>query len=157
MTYYRHFKDESRIHSLKSLIEKSATLGFDGSINIEYVTVAPDQVTCKVNVEDRHLQPAGIVHGGVYASLVEAAASAAGAAWLIDSGMPKAYVGMDNSTSFLRSVTEGVLRAESTPVHRGSKTQLWKVEIFNGSDDLVCLGQLRGQNVSLKSYRSDPK
>src|SRR4051794_19035021 len=55
-------------------------------------------VTCPVRP---HLhQPYGILHGGVYCSIVETAASVAGAMWLGDEGY---VVGVVNTTNFIRA------------------------------------------------------
>src|SRR4029450_7140511 len=70
-------------------------------------------LTCPVT-PDLH-QPFGLVHGGVYATLAETAASVAGALWFGDQGK---VVGVSNHTDFLRAVREGGLRAEATPLSR---------------------------------------
>ena len=70
-------------------------------------------LTCPVT-RDLH-QPFGLVHGGVYATLAETAASVAGASWFGDQGK---VVGVSNHTDFLRAVRAGGLRAEATPLSR---------------------------------------
>jgi uncharacterized protein (TIGR00369 family) len=89
-------------------------------------------------------QPYGIVHGGVYCSVVETAASIAAATWLGERGQ---VVGVSNQTDFLRAVSEGDLRAVATPVHRGRLQQLWTVEIHDDRERLVARGQVRLQNI----------
>lgn len=119
-------------------------------MRLDYVRVSPNGATCRIEVEKCHLQPAGIVHGGVYASLVEASSSAAGTAWLVNSGAEESFVGMENNTSFIKPVDNGIIEVRSSPVHRGFRTQIWRVEVFNDFNELVCLGQLRGQNIPRK-------
>ena len=86
----------------------------------------------------------GVAVTSVHASVVETAASIAGAAWLGDRGQ---VVGVNNSTDFLRAVREGTLRAVAEPVHRGRLQQLWVVEIRDETDRLVARGQVRLQNI----------
>ena len=100
-------------------------------------------LTCPVT-PDMH-QPFGLVHGGVYATLAETAASVAGASWFGDRGK---VVGVSNHTDFLRAVREGGLRAEATPLSRGRTTQLWQVEISDDQGRLVAHAKVRLQNVA---------
>ena len=90
-------------------------------------------------------QPFGLVHGGVYATLAETAASVAGASWFGDRGK---VVGVSNHTDFLRAVREGGLRAEATPLSRGRTTQLWQVEISDDRGRLVAHAKVRLQNLA---------
>jgi uncharacterized protein (TIGR00369 family) len=100
-------------------------------------------LTCPVT-PDLH-QPFGLVHGGVYATLAETAASVAGASWFGDRGV---VVGVSNHTDFLRAVREGGLRAVATPLSRGRTTQLWQVEISDDGGRLVAHSKVRLQNLA---------
>jgi uncharacterized protein (TIGR00369 family) len=84
----------------------------------------------QVVVRDDHKQPAGLVHGGVYASVAEAIASIATGMTVLDEGYTA--VGMSNNTSFLRPVSTGIVHAHATRIHRGRSTWLWDVSF---SDD----------------------
>ena len=119
--------------------------GFVELLGLHFDEVTPDRVVISWDVTPALHQPYGIVHGGVYASVVETAASIAAAAWLGDRGQ---VVGVSNSTDFLRAVREGSLRAVAEPVHRGRLQQLWVVEIRDESERLVARGQVRLQNIT---------
>jgi 1,4-dihydroxy-2-naphthoyl-CoA hydrolase len=118
--------------------------GFVGLLGLRFDEVGPDRVVISWDVTPALHQPYGIVHGGVHASVVETAASIAGAAWLGERGQ---VVGVSNSTDFLRAVREGTLRAVAEPVHRGRLQQLWLVEIRDEAGRLVARGQVRLQNI----------
>ena len=118
--------------------------GFVELLGLRFDEVTPDRVVLSWDVTPALHQPYGIVHGGVYASAVETAASIAAAAWLGERGQ---VVGVNNSTDFLRAVREGTLRAVAEPVHRGRLQQLWLVEIRDESGRLVARGQVRLQNI----------
>jgi 1,4-dihydroxy-2-naphthoyl-CoA hydrolase len=118
--------------------------GFVELLGLRFDEVTPDRVVISWDVTPALHQPYGIVHGGVYASVVETAASIAAAAWLGERGH---VVGVNNSTDFLRAVREGSLRAVAEPVHRGRLQQLWLVEIRDESERLVARGQVRLQNI----------
>ena len=118
--------------------------GFVELLGLRFDEVTPDRVAMSWDVTPALHQPYGIVHGGVYSSVVETAASIAAAAWLGERGQ---VVGVNNSTDFLRAVREGALRAVAEPVHRGRLQQLWLVEIRDKSERLVARGQVRLQNI----------
>ncbi len=90
-------------------------------------------------VKDEHLQPFGIVHGGVYAGAVETACSLGG--MLNADGAVVA--GVENHTSFLKSVREGRLTAVAVPVHVGRSSQLWQADVRDEDDNLVATGRVR--------------
>src|SRR3954452_21374047 len=123
----------------------AAAGGFVELLGLRFDEVTPDRVVISWDVTPALHQPYGIVHGGVYASVVETAASIAAAAWLGERGQ---VVGVNNSTDFLRAVREGSLRAVAEPGHRGRLQQLWLVEIRDEGERLVARGQVRLQNIS---------
>ena len=132
------------------MTEQSATApslsagGFVELLGLRLDEVTPDRLAISWDVTPALHQPYGIVHGGVYASVVETAASIAAAAWLGERGQ---VVGVNNSTDFLRAVRKGTLHAVAEPVHRGRLQQLWLVEIRDEQDRLVARGQVRLQNL----------
>ena len=127
-------------------------VGLDGSVasdfqellGMDFAEASGDRVviTCKVRPELH--QPYGILHGGVYCSLVESAASIGGALWLGDEGN---VVGVANTTNFIRATREGNLTATATPLQRGRTQQLWQVEVTDDNGRLVAHGQVRLANL----------
>ena len=126
------------------LIRGRSGTGFGGGIGIDYREITPDRVVVSVDIAPHLHQPYGIVHGGVYCAIAEEVASVAGAVWLGGEGK---VVGVNNSTDFLRAVTEGTLTATGTPVHRGRSQQLWRVEITDDEGRLDAVGQVRLANL----------
>ena len=109
--------------------------------------VTPERVLARIEIGERHQQPYGIVHGGVYASIVEGVASYGAGRNVAARGF-KGVVGVSNTTDFLRSHSEGELRCEGRPLHSGRRQQLWEVLITRTSDDkLVARGQVRFQTL----------
>jgi 1,4-dihydroxy-2-naphthoyl-CoA hydrolase len=104
--------------------------GFDGLYGLEYLQVDQDLVRARVRIGPEHLQPGGIVHGGVYAAMAESMASVA--TWRA-AGEGKFVAGMSNHTTFLRAVREGTIHAQGTPLHSGRTTWVWDVTI-SGDD-----------------------
>ncbi len=109
--------------------------GFDRLYGLEFLFCSDTEVRAQVAVRDELKQPAGLVHGGVYASMAETMASFGTALGVFEQG--EQAMGLSNSTSFLRPVTEGVIHALATRVHRGRTTWVWDVR-FSDSDDRTC-------------------
>ncbi|MCV2489601.1 PaaI family thioesterase [Geodermatophilus sp. YIM 151500] len=110
--------------------------------------VSGERVTGTVELGPEQHTPWGVVHGGVYCAVVEAAASLGASAAVADEG--KFAVGVNNSTDFLRSMTAGRLEVLAEPVHQGRTQQLWQVRLTRADDGkLVARGQVRLQNIRL--------
>lgn len=101
--------------------------GFAQQIGMVITACEPERLEAYIDVEPHHLQYAGIVNGGVYASLGETLGSVA---TIATAGRPA--VGMSNNTDLIGSVTKGRIEAVATPVHTGRTTHLWRVEMTNG-------------------------
>ena len=115
---------------------------------IELTDASVDHCEGRVEIVPDHHQPYGVVHGGVYCTLIETLASTGAALWAMEQGMAGA-VGLSNKTDFLRATTEGVLLGRATPIHRGRTQQLWQVDVTReGDGKLVAQGQVRLQNVT---------
>ena len=117
---------------------------FDKLLSLRFEQATGDRVVAVVPVTPDLQQHYGIVHGGVYASMVETTASVGAAIWLGDRGRT---VGIANSTDFLRAVRQGELRAEATPVNRGRSTQLWEVTVSDERGRPVARGRVRLMNL----------
>jgi 1,4-dihydroxy-2-naphthoyl-CoA hydrolase len=93
-----------------------------------------------------HHTPFGIVHGGVYATAVETAASVGASAAAAKLG--QVSVGVTNVTNFIRPRTGGRVSVTAFPIQQGRVQQLWQVDITDAGGKLVATGQLRLQNVA---------
>lgn len=120
--------------------------GFDNELGLRYLDLTPDGGRAELEIHDKLLQPWGIVHGGVYCSIIESLASVSGAVWLAENG-GGVVVGVNNNTDFLRAIKTGTVTAVSTPIHRGRRQQLWLITITDDNDRLVARGQVRLQNL----------
>jgi 1,4-dihydroxy-2-naphthoyl-CoA hydrolase len=121
--------------------------GFDSELGLTYLEATPDGARAQLTITEKLLQPHGIVHGGVYCSVVESVASVSAAVWLEANGGGNKVVGVNNNTDFLRAITAGMVTAVSTPIHRGRRQQLWLIEIADTNDKMVARGQVRLQNL----------
>lgn len=120
---------------------------FPAILGLEMVEAGPNRVIATLDAQRHHHQPYGVVHGGVYCSIVETLASWGGALWAMEQGMA-GVVGVSNTTDFLRPHKKGLLTGVANPLHRGRTQQVWTVEITNEEGKLVAHGQLRVQNLA---------
>jgi 1,4-dihydroxy-2-naphthoyl-CoA hydrolase len=111
--------------------------------------VCGDGVRGWIDLDERHHTPWGVVHGGVYATAVESAASLGASAAVEE--REQFAVGLNNTTDFLRPVTKGRVEVVAEPIMQGKGQQLWQVVITRAEDGKeVARGQLRLQNVPLQ-------
>jgi 1,4-dihydroxy-2-naphthoyl-CoA hydrolase len=113
----------------------NAVRGFDRLYGLQLVDWAEGEVSAVVPVRDEVKQPAGLVHGGLYAAIAESITSLATALAVMPDG--KMAMGLSNSTSFLRPITEGVVHAKAEVIHRGRTTWVWDVR-FTDDDGRAC-------------------
>jgi uncharacterized protein (TIGR00369 family) len=113
---------------------------FDELYGLEFLEAGPDEVRARVVVDERHKQPLGLVHGGVYAAIAESITSIGTWLGVKDDGMIS--MGMNNNTTFLRPITEGTVHAVAKPLHRGRTTWVWDVEITNDEGKRVAVTRM---------------
>jgi uncharacterized protein (TIGR00369 family) len=126
----------------------TAEQGFDALYGLELTELSDGFATGRVLVRDELKQAAGLVHGGVYASIAESLASLA--TWVAVAGDGRQAMGLSNQTSFLRPITEGTIHATARARHRGRTTWIWEVEI---EDDQGRLCVLTRMTVAVRDAR----
>ncbi|HEU5267057.1 MAG TPA: PaaI family thioesterase [Jatrophihabitans sp.] len=129
----------------RDVLDAAMRSGLNAALGFQLDEAGPDRVVMSFAIGPQHLQPYGIVHGGVYCALVEASASIGAAAWFGDRGK---VVGVANHTNFLRSTGGGRVVATATPIHRGRSQQLWLVEVADDAGRPLARGELRLQNLT---------
>src|ERR1700756_3246058 len=95
-------------------------------LGIEFDELSGERVTGTVAADERHHQPWGLVHGGLYTSVLETLATSGAVEALKGSG--RLAVGVSNATDFLRPHRSGRLSVEAVPIQQGRTQQLWQVE-----------------------------
>lgn len=110
-----------------------------GSLGIETVSLEKDRVEMKMPVDRRTHQPAGFLHGGASVALAETAASI-GATLHVDLTEYDVF-GIEINANHVKSKREGVVTAVATPVHVGSRTMVWNIEITDENAELICISR----------------
>jgi uncharacterized protein (TIGR00369 family) len=117
-----------------------ARTGFEAMFGFELLELSDERARARVVVRDELKQPAGLVHGGVYASIAESLASWATAFAVVPED--KTAVGLSNQTSFLRPITSGTVEAVAIRRHRGRTTWVWEVEMSDDAGRLCTLTRM---------------
>jgi len=115
--------------------------GWNTAMGLRFTKVTEDECIGEVTIAPIHLQPYGIVHGGVHCGIIEAACSTGAA--VVCLARKQSVVGLDNSTSFVTAVRSGTLTVKATPVTRGRKTQLWQAVVTNDEGRVCATGRVR--------------
>ena len=133
----------SEVATAEQLLEKinSHLGGYNRLTGLVFTHAEPDRVSAKIAITESHLQPYGIVHGGVLAGMVESLCSVGAALSVLEE--ERSAVGLENSTSFLRAIRSGVLQGTATPVHQGRRSQVWAAEIRDDQGRRVATGRVR--------------
>lgn len=115
-------------------------------LELELGEVGPTRVTGSFAADERHHQPWGLVHGGLFTTVIETFATTGAFQAVKDRGQQA--VGVTNITDFLRPHRSGRLQVVATAVHQGRTQQLWHVELRRPEDEkLIAQGQVRLQNI----------
>jgi 1,4-dihydroxy-2-naphthoyl-CoA hydrolase len=109
-------------------------------LGFEHLECGDERASARFEVAQKHKQPFGLVHGGVYAALAEGLASEATARAVGPDGF--VAQGMSNNISFLRPVFEGKVHAEAVRRHRGRTTWVWDVDITDDGGRLCATCRL---------------
>ena len=107
---------------------------FDALYGMRRFEITEQSARGEVLVRRELMQPWGLIHGGVYASMSESLASWATALAVAPAG--NVVMGMSNNTSFLRPISAGTIHALATRRHRGRTTWVWDVDITDDEQRL---------------------
>ena len=108
---------------------------FSKHIGAKVEEVEPGRSTIAIDVEDIHLNGAGTLHGGVYASLID---NAMGLSVLGVVGVRTATIEMN--VHFLGAVNSGRITCESEVLHRTRRTATAEAKVHDAEGNLVALG-----------------
>ncbi|MGY1718082.1 PaaI family thioesterase [Blastococcus sp. SYSU DS0552] len=130
-------------------VDPTAAAGaFVSATRFDVAEATGTRVTGHVDLGPDQHTPWGVVHGGLYCSVVESAASIGASLAVRD--RRQFAVGVNNNTDFLRPMTGGrVDDVVAEPVQQGRTQQLWQVALTREDGALVARGQVRLQNVPL--------
>jgi 1,4-dihydroxy-2-naphthoyl-CoA hydrolase len=134
--------------------------GWNAAMGLRFLRATGEEVAAELEIGPAHRQPYGIVHGGVYAGVIETVTSTGAALAALPKG--QSVVGLENHTSFLHAMREGKLLVTARPLMRGRRTQVWEATVTGPDGRTVATGRVRflaleadtslaGETVRIKS------
>lgn len=124
------------------------------SVGLRFDVLTGTEVRAHLEASERHHTPWGMVHGGLYTTVIETAASVGASYAVCEEG--SFAVGVNNQTDFLRPHVAGRLDVHAAPIQQGRTLQLWLVEITNADGKTVARGQVRLMNQPMPPSEGTP-
>ncbi len=123
---------------LEDLNAKGAE-SLNSNLGIEITHVTDTALHGKMPVDNRTVQPAGVLHGGASVALAETLASWAG--YLAVDRTKFHVVGQEINANHIRPASTGWVHGAATPVNVGRRAHVWEVRIVNDEGRLVCISR----------------
>lgn len=110
------------------------------ALGITFLSFKKDEIQATMPVDERTIQPFGILHGGASVALAETVASVG--AWLNIDETTKSAVGIEINANHIKAIPAGTtVTGTSVPIHRGRQTHVWETKILTEDQKLVCISR----------------
>lgn len=130
--------------NLVDLLKKESIIS--SNLNLEFVKAKDKKSIIKMHIDEKVLNPYGIVHGGATFTLADTAAGAAA----ISLNSP--YVTMDASINYLNPGVGNYLIAKGNVIYTGEKTCVVEISIENDNDTLIAKGMFTMYKVDIEAF-----
>ena len=133
MTIWRHLPDIEEVNQIgaNSMVEL---------LGIIVTEIGEDYLKGTMPVDNRTLQPHGILHGGASVALAETLGSIASTLCL---DTDKQYcVGLGINSSHVRPISSGKVTGTVKPVHVGRTIHVWNIDISADHGKLISVSRL---------------
>lgn len=109
--------------------------GLPKFLGMTFTRIEKDVVTAEIVVRPEHCNPAGTIHGGGIMALADT--KGAIGTWVnLREGQDTTTV--ESKTNFFAAAPAGTtLTAESIPLHRGRRTQVWETKLTRSDGRMV--------------------
>ncbi len=121
-------------------LNRFAAQTLQGHLGIQITEVGPEHIIGTMPVDQRTVQPFGLLHGGASVALAETLGSIA-STLAIDLSRQTA-VGLSINANHIRAVRSGTVTGTARPVHLGRRTHVWEIRIVDEEEHLVCISRL---------------
>jgi 1,4-dihydroxy-2-naphthoyl-CoA hydrolase len=118
------------------------------TLKISFTEIGKENLVAKMPVSPLTHQPLGVLHGGASVALAESVGSTA--ANLVLNRNKNYAVGQSINANHLRSKKDGWVYAEAVPVFLGKRSQVWRIDIRDEENELICVTRL---TMAVMAYR----
>ena len=105
-------------------------------LGIRFVEVTPDRVVAEVEHRPALTTVGGALHGGTLMALADTAGAAA---TFLNLPAGATTTTLESKTNFFAAGKSGIVRAETTPLHRGRRTHVWQTRVTDATGRLLSL------------------
>jgi len=113
------------------------TAGMAEYFGIRITSAAKDRVAAELDVDHRHLNGRGVMHGGAVMAFADVLGGH-GAGLNIDRDTHRTTT-IESKTNFFRACFPGRVTAVSVPLHHGRRTSVWQTSIRGPDGKLVAM------------------
>jgi len=140
---------------IQELISIVNTSPYPDHMSMRLSSIALDMAVIKLQIGRRHLQPYGIVHGGVLATLIDTATF-----WAVFMRVPEnaGLVNIDLKLNYLQPVESGLLTAEGHAIRSGNSISYAEASVLDENGERIAHGTstlmtLPGKGLKLRSHK----
>ena len=128
--------EDLKLEELKSFFE----VNMMKTLGIELIDFGKEFLKAKMPVDQRTMQPFGILHGGASVTLAESLGSMA--ASIVVHPLNKLAVGLEINSNHIKAIRSGFVIGETRPIHIGKSTHVWEVKIHTEEGELVNISRI---------------
>ena len=128
---------------------------YPSHMSMRLMSLELDRATVELKIGNCHLQPYGIVHGGVLSTLIDTATF-----WSVFKRVPEdaGLVNIDLKLNYLQAVQSGRLTTEGYAIRSGKSISYAEAKVFNEDNELIVHGTstlkiLPGKGMKTKSRK----
>ena len=140
---------------IRELFEVLNTSPFPDHMLMRLSDIGFDRAVIELRTDRCHLQPFGMVHGGVMATLIDTATF-----WAVFMRIPEdaGLVNIDLKLNYLKVVESGLLSAEGRAIHSGKTISYAEATICDESRRQIAHGtstlmRLNGKGLNMRSRK----
>jgi len=105
-------------------------------LGIEFEETSRDRVVARLTIRDELRTVGGALHGGTLMAFADTIGAVATVLNLPDGA---GTTTLESKTNFFAAGRSGMVRAESTPLHRGKRTMVWQTRVTDESGRMLSL------------------
>jgi 1,4-dihydroxy-2-naphthoyl-CoA hydrolase len=105
-------------------------------LGIRFVQAEPERVVAELTYRPDLTTVGGSLHGGTLMALADTVGAAA---TVLNLPPGATTTTLESKTNFMAAGRSGVVRAESTPLHRGHRTMVWQTRVTDAAGRLLSI------------------
>ncbi len=105
-------------------------------LGLRFTEATPDRLVAELAIRDDLRTVGGPLHGGAIMAFADTVAATA---TFLNLPPGASTTTLESKTNFFAAGRDGIIRAETTPLHRGRTTMVWQTRVTDASGRLLAL------------------